>query len=44
MGYTDDLQPGAVNDFVVDGELATTIIDDQDADTTAAIGEGIIQS
>lgn len=33
-----------MNDLVVDSELATSIIDDQNTNTAAAIGEGFIES
>lgn len=38
------LQPGAVDDLVVDGELLTIVVDDEDADAAAAIVEGVCET
>ena len=35
------LQPGAVDDLVVDGHLQTIVVDDEDADGAAAVVEGL---
>lgn len=36
-------KPGAVNDLVVDGELASAIVDDHDPDASPAVGKGIAE-
>ena len=38
------LQPRAVNDLVIHSKLATSIIDDQNTNTTTAVGKGIVKS
>ena len=38
------LQSGTVDDLIVNSELATAIVDDQNTNTTTAIGEGLIES
>ena len=38
-----DLEPRSVNDLVVNGELATAVVDDQDANATAAVAEDIVE-
>lgn len=38
------LQPGAVDNLVVDGELATSIVDDKDTDGTTAVGERVAET
>ena len=35
------LQPGAVDDLVVDSKLATLIIDDEDTNTATTVVEGV---
>jgi len=41
MSMFDCLQSGSVNDFVVDGELLSTVIDDEDTNTATSIVEGL---
>ena len=38
------LQSGTVYDLIVDSEFATAIVDDQNTNTTTAIGEGLVKS
>lgn len=40
----DCLQPAAVNDLVVDSELAAAIVDDENPDTATAVGKRILET